>query len=696
MSPVGFLDRVREGRNDRREHRLARAYTRQVDDWLRQCQRAIELSLVAQRPGVSAANAPVELWEGERLLMWWTGAELISPKNTIVRNWTSASYRVGKKTTVRAGTSTMHSTIDRPTPIDHGTLAITDRRVLFLGRTRSIDWQFRRMLGVTHDASGSWTAIHVSNRQRLHGIGYPRSRGDDVRFYLALAAALYRGEESDFARTIEADTLELVSSPPSPPSGLPVDERVANLEERQRDKVASGVKELAPSPPPRLVAGFASSPLPIVATAGKLIGFLISAIQPGKSAMTPEELDGAMKERSAAEGKPWAAAITGDAEFAASYLDGLPSATVRFVCTTRDVLEELGIDDVEVECFEASEIGYAETTAEEIVRVLQDEGYRATPASLSDSLGAHDVAVLDAAARIARWTKGQPQALVLSGPRATLKAMRAQTRAFDLVAFCAGSAVLADLGIKPIDLDEADDDVGELIVRSQTPPMTVAGQTVENPVGAVAAYLVQHPGTVMNYDLVAGTYDSVTPALIRATRRPWMNSRISAEEEAWFIERSHDAPWDLVPGDALLRDADPRISDGLYDRASVLWDHFSRAAPTRVGVAKVSKVLHLMRPGLFPILDSRLTSAYDRAAREAARELASVRRELAGFKRLLWEAVRRDLVANEKALEALRAALPATQLPLAHDVAERVQDIRLLDMIAWAAGGGPEDRGEES
>lgn len=162
---MGFLDRIRASRSDRRQQRLARQYTRQVDGWLRQCQRAVDLSLVAQRPGVTPRNAPVELWEGECLLMWWTGADLIAPKNTIVRNWTSASYRVGKKTTVRAGTSTMYATVDRPTPIDHGTLAITDRRVLFLGRTRSIDWQFRRMLGVTHDESGTWSAIHVSNRQ---------------------------------------------------------------------------------------------------------------------------------------------------------------------------------------------------------------------------------------------------------------------------------------------------------------------------------------------------------------------------------------------------------------------------------------------------------------------------------------------------------------------------------------------------
>ena len=280
---------------------------------------------------------------------------------------------------------------------------------------------------------------------------------------------------------------------------------------------------------------------------------------------------------------------------------------------------------------------------------------------------------------------------MVSGAEAALKAMRSQTRAFDLIAFCAEAAVLERLGLEPVDVPPSEEPDDELIDVGGTPPMTVAGQTVENPLRAVASYLVEHPGTVMNYDLVAGTHDEVTSEVIRATRRPWMSSRISADEEAWFIERARSAPWELVEVDAQLRDADPATADGLYDRASELWGHFSSAAPKRVGVAKISKVLHLMRPGLFPILDSRLTSAYDEAAKEAARELALVRRELSGFKRLQWEAVRRDLIANETALTALREALPATGVPLASDIAERVSDVRLLDMIAWAAAGAPDE-----
>jgi hypothetical protein len=45
----------------------------------------------------------VQLWEDERLLASWTSAEFIAPKNTVVRDWQGASYRVGRRATVRAG-----------------------------------------------------------------------------------------------------------------------------------------------------------------------------------------------------------------------------------------------------------------------------------------------------------------------------------------------------------------------------------------------------------------------------------------------------------------------------------------------------------------------------------------------------------------------------------------------------------------
>ncbi|HUP86797.1 MAG TPA: DUF6308 family protein [Acidimicrobiales bacterium] len=690
---MGFLDRLKEGRERRRHDRDAADYTRRVDAWLRECQRATELCLAARQPGVSAGAAPVELWEGERLLSWWTGADLIAPRNTTVRTWTSASYRIGKKTTVRAGASMTQTTVDRPSPIDRGTLAITDRRVLFLGRTRSLDWQFRRLLGVTHDDSGTWSALHVSNRQRLHGVGYPRSHGDDVRFYLALAVALFRGEEADFSETLESDTFALLASPPPTPAGVAVDGRVQSLITRAEPADLAAATKAIEAPtaaPPRLVAGFGRTRLPVVNTAAKLMGFRTAVVQAGQSA-DAAQIDDEMRR----ESSTWAAVVEGDVDAVAALLDGVPSATVRFVTAEVDVLDELGVDEIDDDRLAASESGHT-GAPDEIAKALEADGYRCQAVALAATSGENDVAVLDVVAQVSRWIKDRPQAVVLHGPIEALERFRAATTAHDVVAYVAPPADLARLGLADADsFDVATDDDAAVGLGLSSPPITVAGRTVPNPAEAVARYLVDHAGTVMNYDALAGTVTAIESAVVRATRRPWMNSRISADEGDWFIERGRSAPWDLVDQDARLIDADASAAGGVYDSATVLWDHFFASAPKRVSVAKVSKVLHLMRPALYPILDSRLAAFYDVAAKDAARDVGKRRPDLAKFKRLQWEAIRRDVVANQQALDELRAVLKHAELPLPAEVVGRLSDVRLMDILAWAAAGGPEDEPDD-
>lgn len=125
-----------------------------------------------------------------------------------------------------------------------------------------------------------------------------------------------------------------------------------------------------------------------------------------------------------------------------------------------------------------------------------------------------------------------------------------------------------------------------------------------------------------------------------------------------------------------------------------MWDHFSSKAPKRVAVAKISKVLYLMRPHLYPILDSRLTAFYEVPAKVAAREVAATRPDLASFKQLQWEAIRRDIESNRDALAELRGALERSSVPLALEASERLSDVRLLDMLAWAAAGEPSDEND--
>jgi hypothetical protein len=222
----------------------------------------------------------------------------------------------------------------------------------------------------------------------------------------------------------------------------------------------------------------------------------------------------------------------------------------------------------------------------------------------------------------------------------------------------------------------------------QSPAITVANNVVRNPAHAIVQYLDQHAGTVTHYDFRAATFSQINLDLIRATRSPWMGSRISAKEAAWIIDRGTFAPWAAIPIDAQLKEADPLAVDGLYDRAAVLWEHFWDARPANVSTAKISKVLYLMRPGLFPILDSYLTRFYRAAARAAAIDVGQKRASLGRFRTLYWEAIRRDILASEAGLQVLRQVLPATGAPLAEQAARRLSDLRLLDMLAWAASPG--------
>jgi hypothetical protein len=223
------------------------------------------------------------------------------------------------------------------------------------------------------------------------------------------------------------------------------------------------------------------------------------------------------------------------------------------------------------------------------------------------------------------------------------------------------------------------------MVAVSSPLVVVAGRVVANPAHAVVEYLTQYGGTVTHYDLVAGTFDHVDLDLIRATRAPWMGSRISAEQAAWFIGRAITAPWSAIPADAQLKLADPLTEGGLYDRATALWAHFWDARPANVSTAKISKVLYLMRPGLIPILDSYLIRFYRTAARAAADDVSQRRPSLGSYTTLYWEAVRRDILGAEDALLALREALARADAPMAEIAARRLSDLRLLDMLAFAA-----------
>ncbi|MET7666768.1 DUF6308 family protein [Micromonospora luteifusca] len=218
----------------------------------------------------------------------------------------------------------------------------------------------------------------------------------------------------------------------------------------------------------------------------------------------------------------------------------------------------------------------------------------------------------------------------------------------------------------------------------EVPPIEVAGRIIEDPLIPFIAYCRRNGGTIRNYDWLAGSSLVLTPELIKATRSPWMGSRISHEQGLQLLRLSETAPWSDVASDAHLKDAEPVEADGLYARAARLYQHFYHPRVRGIAVAKVSKSLYLMRPALFPILDSRLLSLYRESAEQAARNLEWLQERQAPPQRAYWAAYRLDVVRARDGLAILREVAGRHQDPLVVEAASRLTDVRIIDILGWS------------
>jgi hypothetical protein len=208
-----------------------------------------------------------------------------------------------------------------------------------------------------------------------------------------------------------------------------------------------------------------------------------------------------------------------------------------------------------------------------------------------------------------------------------------------------------------------------------TGEIRVAGKTVSDPVGVWKKYSRDLSGTLTGYDRagVHGDPNDVSNDLVTATRI--INSRISKKEATEIVGRlaGHRDLLRAIPVNADLADADPAENGGLYDDMTALYEALKGP---NVKDGKVSKVLHLKRPGLYPILDSRLQRLYKCAATAAAKNYPQ-----RPFRRMYWAAIRYDLIDNRDALKALRAEISDDPR-----LSERT-DLRLLDILTWDLAG---------
>lgn len=162
---------------------------------------------------------------GEMAYLVLQGATLIEPRR-LPGHWSGRSQGfsipVYKGIRYRVGSTkgTFQQGAEVPTPIDQGTVLVSSLRVVFAGSKATREWLYPKLIGFHHDEQHPWTALQVSNRQKVSGFMYTEATEIMVRFRLELALAQYMGSRAVFAASIDKQLADLVAGEPESPAGL--------------------------------------------------------------------------------------------------------------------------------------------------------------------------------------------------------------------------------------------------------------------------------------------------------------------------------------------------------------------------------------------------------------------------------------------------------------------------------------------
>ncbi len=208
------------------------------------------------------------------------------------------------------------------------------------------------------------------------------------------------------------------------------------------------------------------------------------------------------------------------------------------------------------------------------------------------------------------------------------------------------------------------------------------GRSRDEALGLLQSYAVTYPATVLFYDLAgdpdgrpgpggaAEPVDGVTLGDIG--RLVAIDAGLAAPDVGTLMGIGAAAEFAAVPAIARLEDCEP--GSHLYKTATALYEKYRLRAGSNIGQAKRSKLLHLKRPWLVPIADSRVMGVYRRRADEWAGRLG----QASGH----WEAVREDLIAAVDDFEWLTGRLNEDENPAVRRLG-RLTSLRLLDILAW-------------
>ena len=187
--------------------------------------------------GGGPADVPLVLKKGERSVYLFTGSGLFEPRRgpghyagassgfSIPIGSTGVRYRIGQS----RGTFVQGD--ESPTIIDTGTVVITDQRVVFMGGKRTVEWAFPKLVAIQHYQNRPWTAIQVSNRQKVTGVTYDQEHEHNFRLRLEAAVALFNRSTDELVSQVT----EAISAHDAerPHSALTVTTPSAHVEDRQ-------------------------------------------------------------------------------------------------------------------------------------------------------------------------------------------------------------------------------------------------------------------------------------------------------------------------------------------------------------------------------------------------------------------------------------------------------------------------------
>jgi hypothetical protein len=212
-----------------RLHVAEKKYEVQLADWQRHVQGLQEyLQLIQGFAGTGDAEGLV-LKPGETLFGQVQGASLVETR-VQGGHWVSASSGFsipvgsigGRSIRYHAGRTRGHYVQGAPAPaaIDHGTMAVTSQRVVFVGSKQTRECSYAKLIGYSHD-DGEVT-LSVSNRQHPTTIHY----GSELEAWLVerleLALARFRGTATQLRDQVSGLLDEAERHRPNPPPGAAV------------------------------------------------------------------------------------------------------------------------------------------------------------------------------------------------------------------------------------------------------------------------------------------------------------------------------------------------------------------------------------------------------------------------------------------------------------------------------------------